>query len=63
MHDLTQHELRIARMAAEGYQNKEIAHDLKLSLHSVKDAMKVILEKTGSRHRLDLAILDVAGKL
>jgi DNA-binding NarL/FixJ family response regulator len=49
---LTQRELEVLEMVAEGYSNKQIAQELHLSLYTVKNHVHNILEKlpVSSRH-------------
>jgi len=45
--NLTQKERAVAKLAAFGMQNKEIAEKLHMSLSGVKQAVRVVSEKTG----------------
>ncbi len=44
---LTQKEREVAKLAAFGMQNREIAEKLHISLSSVKQAIRIVMEKTG----------------
>lgn len=52
---LTARELEIARLAAAGVPNKEIATRLGLSLHTVQNKLHAAYEKLGVAGRSDLA--------
>ena len=52
---LTARELEIARLAAAGVPNKEIAARLGLSLHTVQNKLHAAYEKLGVAGRSDLA--------
>ena len=52
---LTSRELEILRWVDRGLGNKQIAEELKLSLHTVKNHVHHILEKLGVSHRYDAA--------
>ena len=45
---LSQREREVAKLAASGMQNSEIAHKLHMSLSGVKQAIRVVSEKTGA---------------
>ena len=45
---LSQREREVAKLAAFGMQNSEIAHKLHMSLSGVKQAIRVVSEKTGA---------------
>lgn len=49
--NLTPRELEILQLVADGYSNKEIASELFLSFHTVKNHVHNILEKLKVRHR------------
>ena len=53
-HDLTQRESQLISLVAQGLTNKEIAGQLNLSEHTVKNHVHSILRKTGARTRLGL---------
>jgi DNA-binding CsgD family transcriptional regulator len=53
--ELTGRELDIARLAAEGVANKEIAARLHLSLHTVQNKLHAAYEKLGIEGRAELA--------
>jgi DNA-binding CsgD family transcriptional regulator len=52
---LTRRELEIARLAATGLSNKEIAQQLFLSAHTVQNKLHVAYEKLGLSGRDDLS--------
>lgn len=54
---LTQRELRIAELVAEGQNNREIAHKLSLSEKTVKNHLTNIFQKLGCRNRSQLTAL------
>lgn len=55
--NLTQKERAVARLAAFGLQNKEIAEKLHMSLSGVKQAVRIVSEKTGMKRNEFAAIL------
>ncbi len=48
---LTEHELRVLQLVAEGLTNKEIAHQLFLSADTVKSHLEIIFRKLSVSHR------------
>jgi DNA-binding NarL/FixJ family response regulator len=54
---LSGRERQISYLVARGMKNREIATDLKISENTVKRHLQSIFSKTGSRDRLDLALL------
>jgi DNA-binding NarL/FixJ family response regulator len=52
---LSRREREVARLAAEGYTNEEIAESLSLSVNTVKTHMAAVLSKLGLRDRVALA--------
>lgn len=52
---LTRREREVARLAAEGRRNAEIAQDLQISTHTVATHLKNIYSKLHVRSRLELA--------
>ena len=54
---LSGRERQISCLVARGMKNREIATDLKISENTVKRHLQSIFSKTGSRDRLDLALL------
>ncbi|MCZ7663084.1 MAG: response regulator transcription factor [Thermoleophilia bacterium] len=48
---LTEHELRVLQLVAEGLTNKEIAQELFLSADTVKSHLETIFRKLGVSHR------------
>jgi DNA-binding CsgD family transcriptional regulator len=53
-YQLTEREWEIAALAAEGFENREIAARLKLSAHTVKSHLQRVFDKTGSANRTQL---------
>ncbi len=54
---LSERERQIAALVARGLKNKDIAQELKISENTVKRHLQSIFNKTGSRDRLELAVL------
>jgi len=54
---LSERERQIALMVAHGMRNRDIAAELHISENTVKRHLQSIFSKTGSRDRLDLAVL------
>jgi DNA-binding NarL/FixJ family response regulator len=54
---LSERERQIAYMVARGMRNRDIATDLTISENTVKRHLQSIFSKTGSRDRLELAVL------
>ena len=54
---LTQRELEIAGLTAEGLSNKEIGEKLYISERTVKSHLGTIFQKTGTHSRVQLALL------
>jgi DNA-binding CsgD family transcriptional regulator len=54
-HDLTEAEARVARLAADGLTNKEIAADLHLSRHTVDSHLRRTFAKLQISSRVELA--------
>ena len=61
--DLTSREKDILKLVAEGKSNKEIADELILSIHTVKNHLKNILQKMCVEDRTQAAILAIKEKL
>jgi DNA-binding NarL/FixJ family response regulator len=57
MERLSERERQIAYMVARGMKNRDIAADLNISENTVKRHLQSIFSKTGSRDRLELAVL------
>jgi len=57
MRRLSERERQIAALVARGLKNKDIAQELKISENTVKRHLQSIFNKTGSRDRLELAVL------
>ncbi len=56
---LSERERQIAFQVARGLKNKDIANELKISENTVKRHLQSIFSKTGTRDRLELAVLAV----
>lgn len=54
---LSDRERQISYMVARGMRNRDIASDLSISENTVKRHLQSIFSKTGSRDRLELAVL------
>src|SRR5215469_1527306 len=54
---LSERERQISFMVARGMKNRDIAHELNISENTVKRHLQSIFSKTGSRDRLELAVL------
>lgn len=52
---LTRAEIRIARLVVQGRTNREIAHTLSISIHTVRHHVQHIHDKVGVRSRTQLA--------
>jgi DNA-binding NarL/FixJ family response regulator len=57
LHRLSDRERQIAYSVARGMKNRDIAEQLKISENTVKRHLQSIFGKTGSRDRLELAVL------
>jgi len=57
MRRLSERERQIAALVARGLKNKDIAQELNISENTVKRHLQSIFNKTGSRDRLELAVL------
>jgi DNA-binding NarL/FixJ family response regulator len=57
LHRLSERERQIAYHVARGLKNKDIAQALNISENTVKRHLQSIFTKTGSRDRLELAVL------
>lgn len=53
--ELTTREREVAKLAAFGFSNQEIADRLDISLNTVKQALRNAMDKTGAQRRTDLA--------
>lgn len=56
--DLTPRELEVARLAAQGLQNKEIARKLGIGFGTVRNHIHISLSKLGLTSRRQLASVD-----
>jgi two-component system nitrate/nitrite response regulator NarL len=54
---LSKREVQVAERAAQGYSNKQIADQFRLSEHTVKNYLSRIFEKLGISNRFDLLFL------
>ncbi|MHA6690546.1 helix-turn-helix transcriptional regulator [Devosia sp. A449] len=54
---LTESEIRVAGLIADGLTSREIADARQVSLHTVRDQIKAALAKTGSRRQIELVRL------
>ena len=57
---LSERERQIAFMVAQGMRNRDIAAELEISENTVKRHLQSIFSKTGSKDRLELAVLALA---
>lgn len=57
---LTKREEEVVRLVAEGMQNREIARELKLSEHTIKNYLFHIFEKLGVSSRVELVLYAVS---
>jgi DNA-binding NarL/FixJ family response regulator len=57
---LTKREEQVVRLVAEGLQNRDIAKELKLSEHTVKNYLFHIFEKLGVSSRVELVLYAVS---
>jgi DNA-binding NarL/FixJ family response regulator len=57
---LTKREEDVVRLLAEGLQNREIAHELNLSEHTVKNYLFRIFDKVGVSSRVELVLCAVS---
>ena len=53
---LTERELRVVQLVAEGLTNQELAQKLDRSEHVIKNWLRVIYDKVGMWTRLELAL-------
>jgi DNA-binding CsgD family transcriptional regulator len=57
---LTKREEEVVRLVAEGLQNRDIAKELKLSEHTVKNYLFHIFKKLGVSSRVELVLYAVS---
>jgi DNA-binding NarL/FixJ family response regulator len=57
---LTKREEDVVRLLAEGLQNRDIAQELKLSEHTIKNYLFHIFEKLGVSSRVELVLYAVS---
>ena len=60
---LSERELQVLRLIAEGYSNPEIATALYLSLSTIKSHIRNIMHKLNMEHRIQLAVFAVRNQL
>jgi two-component system, NarL family, response regulator LiaR len=60
---LSDRELQVLRLVAEGYSNPEIATALYLSLSTIKSHIRNIMNKLNMEHRIQLAVFAVRNQL
>ncbi|MCG6203042.1 helix-turn-helix transcriptional regulator [Rhodopseudomonas sp. HC1] len=61
-HALTRRESEVATLAAAGHSNKSIARMLGSSPWTIKNQMRAVLDKTGTRNRTELSALLGSGR-
>ena len=61
--EFSEKELLILREVAKGHSNKEIAQTMGISYYTVRDYVKDMLEKTGTKSRTELAVAAVSSGL
>lgn len=61
LHTLTQAEARVARLLVNGASTHEIAEHNNTSLHTVRNQIKSVFNKTGATRQAELAILLLTG--
>jgi DNA-binding NarL/FixJ family response regulator len=59
---LTKREEDVVRLLSEGYQNREIARELRLSEHTVKNYLFRMFEKLGISSRVELVLYAVSSR-
>ena len=60
MRSLTKREEDVVRLLAEGLQNRDIAKELKLSEHTIKNYLFHIFDKLGVSSRVELVLYAVS---
>ena len=60
---LSERELQVLRLVAEGYSNPEIATILYLSLSTIKSHIRNIMTKLQMEHRIQIAVFAVRNQL
>ncbi len=58
-HDLTEREYLILQQITEGYDNKEIAENIYVSVHTVKAHVSSIIKKLNAKNRTDAACIAI----
>ena len=53
---MTVREFEIARQVCQGFSNEEIAHELRISLGTVKTHIRNIYRKTWARNKIDMLL-------
>jgi two-component system response regulator DesR len=54
---LTQQDIKVLRLLAQGLTNRQIAESLYLSLHTVKDHTSAIFSKLGAKNRAEAVLI------
>ena len=57
--ELTPKEFEVLKLVAQGYNNKEIAKELNISIHTAKAHVSAILDKMGAESRVKAAVIAV----
>ncbi len=57
--DLTEREYLILQQITEGYDNKEIAEKIYVSIHTVKAHVSSIIKKLNAKNRTDAACIAI----
>ena len=61
--NLTERELKILRLTAQGFNNKEIGNKLFLSAHTVKVYVSSIIKKLNAKNRTNAVYIAVINNL
>ena len=56
MNPLTQKELQIVALVTDGLKNREVAREIGITVHVVKNRMRLIYEKLGFHNRVEVAL-------
>ncbi len=62
-HALAPRERQVVQCVAEGYTNREIALQLGISVHTVRNTLATVFIKTGASNRVVLTRLHLTGTL
>ena len=60
---LKEQEIKILQLIADGQSNADISKSLNLSVHTVKDYLKKIMQKMSAKNRAELAAISVRSGL